>query len=37
MDQVEFRVRYVKDPRDLAVIKAAAEKAGWQTPAVAAQ
>jgi CO/xanthine dehydrogenase Mo-binding subunit len=31
MDPVEFRLRYVKDPRDLAVIKAAAEKAGWQT------
>ncbi len=30
MDPVEFRLRYVKDPRDLAVIKAAAEKAGWQ-------
>jgi len=31
VDPVEFRLRYVKDPRDLAVIKAAAEKAGWQT------
>jgi nicotinate dehydrogenase subunit B len=31
MDAVEFRLRYVKDPRDVAVIKAAAEKAGWQT------
>jgi CO/xanthine dehydrogenase Mo-binding subunit len=31
MDAVEFRLRYVKDPRDIAVIKAAAEKAGWQT------
>jgi nicotinate dehydrogenase subunit B len=31
MDPVEFRLRYVKDPRDLAVIKAAADKAGWQT------
>ena len=30
-DPVEFRLRYVKDPRDIAVIKAAAEKAGWQT------
>ena len=30
-DPVEFRVRYLKDPRDVAVIKAAAEKAGWQT------
>ena len=31
VDPVEFRLRYVKDPRDIAVIKAAAEKAGWQT------
>jgi len=31
MDSVEFRLRYVKDPRDVAVIKAAAEKAGWQS------
>jgi CO/xanthine dehydrogenase Mo-binding subunit len=30
MDPVEFRLRYVKDERDKAVIKAAAEKAGWQ-------
>ncbi|MGB8632303.1 MAG: molybdopterin cofactor-binding domain-containing protein [Xanthobacteraceae bacterium] len=30
-DSIEFRLRYVKDPRDVAVIKAAAEKAGWQT------
>jgi len=30
MDAVEFRLRYVKEPRDLAVIKAAAERAGWQ-------
>ena len=29
-DPVEFRLRYIKDPRDIAVIKAAAEKAGWQ-------
>jgi CO/xanthine dehydrogenase Mo-binding subunit len=29
-DPVEFRVRYVKNPRDVAVIKAAAERAGWQ-------
>jgi CO/xanthine dehydrogenase Mo-binding subunit len=29
-DPVEFRLRYVKDPRDLAVIKAAAEKAAWK-------
>jgi nicotinate dehydrogenase subunit B len=30
VDPIEFRLRYVKDPRDVAVIKAAAEKAGWQ-------
>ena len=30
VDPVEFRLRYVKDPRDIAVIKAAADKAGWQ-------
>jgi nicotinate dehydrogenase subunit B len=30
-DPVEFRLRYVRNPRDIAVIKAAAEKAGWQT------
>jgi nicotinate dehydrogenase subunit B len=29
-DPVEFRLRHVKEPRDIAVIKAAAEKAGWQ-------
>lgn len=29
-DPVEFRLKYVKPARDLAVIKAAAEKAGWQ-------
>ncbi|MGA2892014.1 MAG: molybdopterin cofactor-binding domain-containing protein [Xanthobacteraceae bacterium] len=31
VDAIEFRLRYVKDARDIAVIKAAAEKAGWQT------
>jgi len=31
LDPVDFRLRYVKDPRDIAVIKAAAEKAGWQS------
>jgi CO/xanthine dehydrogenase Mo-binding subunit len=31
MDPIAFRLRYVKDPRDIAVIKAAAEKAGWQS------
>jgi CO/xanthine dehydrogenase Mo-binding subunit len=30
MDPVEFRLKYVRDPRDAAVIKAAAEKAGWE-------
>src|SRR5262245_62452653 len=30
VDPVEFRLRHVKDPRDIAVLKAAAEKAGWQ-------
>ncbi len=30
-DPVEFRLRYVRDPRDIAVIKAAAEKADWQS------
>jgi CO/xanthine dehydrogenase Mo-binding subunit len=31
LDPVEFRLRHVKDPRDIAVIKAAAEKAAWQS------
>jgi CO/xanthine dehydrogenase Mo-binding subunit len=31
LDPVEFRLRHVKDARDIALIKAAAEKAGWQT------
>jgi CO/xanthine dehydrogenase Mo-binding subunit len=30
-DPVEFRLRHVKDPRDIAVIRAAAEKSGWQS------
>ena len=30
VDPVAFRLQYVSDPRDIAVIKAAAEKAGWQ-------
>jgi nicotinate dehydrogenase subunit B len=30
-DPVEFRLRYARDPRDIAVIKAAAAKANWQT------
>jgi nicotinate dehydrogenase subunit B len=31
LDPIEFRLRYIKDPRDIAVIKAAAEKAKWDT------
>lgn len=31
IDAVEFRLRYLKEPRDIAVVKAAAERAGWQT------
>src|SRR5262249_58220783 len=31
VDAVECRLRHVKNPRDIAVIKAAAEKSGWQT------
>ena len=31
LDPVEFRLRHVKDARDIAVIKTAAEKAGWQS------
>jgi CO/xanthine dehydrogenase Mo-binding subunit len=31
VDSVEFRLRYAKNPRDIAVIKAAAEKSGWQS------
>jgi nicotinate dehydrogenase subunit B len=30
-DPIEFRLRYVKNARDAAVIRAAAEKSGWQT------
>lgn len=30
VDPVEFRLRYLSDPRDIAVVKAAAERAGWQ-------
>jgi CO/xanthine dehydrogenase Mo-binding subunit len=29
-DPVAFRLRYLKEPRDIAVVKAAAERAGWQ-------
>jgi len=31
LDPIEFRLRHIKDPRDIALIKAAAEKSGWQT------
>jgi nicotinate dehydrogenase subunit B len=31
VDPVEFRLRYIKDARDSALIKAAAERAGWQS------
>jgi CO/xanthine dehydrogenase Mo-binding subunit len=30
-DPIEFRLRHIKEPRDVAVIKAAAEKAKWET------
>ena len=30
VDPVEFRLKYVKDPRDAAVLRAAAEKHGWK-------
>jgi nicotinate dehydrogenase subunit B len=30
IDPVEMRLRYLKHPRDIAVVKAVAEKAGWQ-------
>src|SRR2546427_13294691 len=33
VDPVAFRLRYVSDPRHVAVIRAAAEKAGWNTRA----
>jgi nicotinate dehydrogenase subunit B len=29
VDPIELRLRHVKDPRDVAVLKAAAEKSGW--------
>jgi CO/xanthine dehydrogenase Mo-binding subunit len=31
VDPIEFRLRHVKEPRDIAVIKAAAERAEWET------
>jgi nicotinate dehydrogenase subunit B len=30
-DPIEFRLRHIKDPRDIALIKAAAAKFGWDT------
>jgi CO/xanthine dehydrogenase Mo-binding subunit len=33
VDPIEFRLRHIKDPRDIALIKAAAQKANWQTRA----
>ena len=30
-DPIEVRLRYIKEPRDVAVIKAAADKAKWET------
>jgi nicotinate dehydrogenase subunit B len=30
-DPIEFRLRHIKEPRDIAVIKAAAQKANWET------
>jgi nicotinate dehydrogenase subunit B len=30
LDPVAFRLQHLKDPRDIAVVKAAAEKFGWQ-------
>ena len=29
-EPVAFRLRYLKAPRDIAVVKAAAERAGWE-------
>jgi CO/xanthine dehydrogenase Mo-binding subunit len=33
LDPIEFRLRHIKEPRDIAIIKAAAEKAKWETRA----
>jgi CO/xanthine dehydrogenase Mo-binding subunit len=30
LDPIEFRLRHLREPRDIAVIKAAAQKFGWQ-------
>ena len=31
VDPIEFRLRHVKEPRDIALLKAVAEKSGWQS------
>jgi CO/xanthine dehydrogenase Mo-binding subunit len=31
LDPIEFRLRHIKDPRDIALLKAVREKSGWQT------
>jgi CO/xanthine dehydrogenase Mo-binding subunit len=31
LDPVEFRLRHIKNPRDIAIIKAVTEKASWQS------
>src|SRR5712691_10280647 len=31
IDPVELRLRHIRNPRDMAVVKAAAEKSGWQS------
>jgi CO/xanthine dehydrogenase Mo-binding subunit len=31
VDPIEFRLRHIKDPRDVALLKAVAEKSGWQS------
>ncbi len=36
VDPIELRLRHVKNNRDIAVIKAVAEKSGWQHAALAA-
>jgi CO/xanthine dehydrogenase Mo-binding subunit len=33
LDPIAFRLRHIKEPRDIAIIKAAAEKAKWETRA----
>ena len=30
-DPIEFRLRHIKEPRDVALLKAVAEKSGWQS------